>query len=82
MNDNDIIRLDMTFRDLKELLIYCSNHPEPETKKLEQLLIDKLQRIVNRELYSTYKTSKSDEEREAARQKYLENRGIPAKYRW
>lgn len=42
----------------------------------------KLDSLVRHELYSTYKTAPTEEEREAARQKYLENVGIHSDFRW
>lgn len=42
----------------------------------------KLDSLVRHELYSTYKTAPTEEEREAARQKYLESVGIHSDFRW
>lgn len=48
--------------------------------KLE--LQEKLKRLVDRENYTTYKTAATEEERETARQKYLDSKGIPRDFRW
>lgn len=46
-------------------------------------LRDKLDRMVTRELYSTmHDPLKSPQEREKARQDYLDARGIPNSFRW
>jgi len=38
--------------------------------------------MLNRQLYSSYKTAPTEEEREQARQEYLDRRGVPQSYRW
>lgn len=44
---------------------------------------DKLKRTMEHDLYSVmHDTSKSKEEREKARKKYLESKGIPVDFRW
>lgn len=46
-------------------------------------LHDKLDRMVAREFYSTMRDPlKSPQEREKARQDYLDSRGIPESFRW
>ena len=42
----------------------------------------KLSAMVLRELYGKSKTALTEEEREKARQEYLERRGIPHSFRW
>ena len=38
--------------------------------------------MVLRELYTNSKVAKTDEEREASRQKYLDQKGIPENFRY
>ena len=38
--------------------------------------------LVRHELYEKYKTAPTQEERENARQEYLEKRGVPDSFRW
>lgn len=45
-------------------------------------LEEKLRKMVNRNLYTIYKTAETEEEREAARLKYLDSVGIPRSFRW
>ena len=45
-------------------------------------LEQKLDAMLNRQLYSRYKTAPNEEEREQARQEYLDRRGVPQSYRW
>lgn len=42
----------------------------------------KLEAIARRESYSQYKTAESADQREAARQQYLDQRGVPSSFRW
>ena len=42
----------------------------------------KLDAMLNRQLYSQYKTALTGEQREQARQEYLDRRGVPESYRW
>ena len=43
---------------------------------------DKIDKIIDRELYTRYKTAPTKEEREKARQEYLSRKGIPQNFRW
>jgi hypothetical protein len=45
-------------------------------------LENKLNKLVERELYSTYCTAATPAERENARKKYLDAKGIPEAFRW
>ena len=51
----------------------------PEIKKG---LEEKLEAMVKRDLYTKYKTAPTDEEREKARQEYLEKVGMHRSFRW
>lgn len=42
----------------------------------------KLDAMLNRQLYFQYKTAPTEEQREQARQEYLDRRGVPQSYRW
>lgn len=48
----------------------------------EHGLEQKLEAMVRHELYAKHKTALAPEEREEARQRYLDERGIPQSYRW
>lgn len=52
---------------------------QPEIKKG---LMDKMDSITMRLLYSKYKTAPTEEEKQKARREYLDKRGIPEKFRW
>ena len=45
-------------------------------------LEEKLDAMVRHELYAKYKTAPTEEEREQARQEYLDRRGVLESFRW
>ena len=51
-------------------------------KEQEEELEKKMNKMVLRELYTNSKVAKTDEEREASRQKYLDQKGIPENFRY
>ena len=51
-------------------------------EKIRLGLEKKLDAMVNREMYSKFKTTPTEEEREKFRQEYLDRRGIPENFRW
>lgn len=42
----------------------------------------KLEAMARRESYTQYKSGATPDDREAARQQYLDQRGVPGSYRW
>ena len=77
-NRNVQIPYELFFQLLQYFLM--ENYESEET--IRQGLERKLDTMVNRELYSKYKTAPTEEEREKSRQKYLDRRGIPENFRW
>lgn len=70
------------FMDLCRVILGGVDDPETVSRTSRELN-DKLDRIVARGLYSTMNDpSKSPQEREKARQDYLDARGIPTSFRW
>ena len=49
---------------------------------IEQGLEQKLEAMLRHELYAQYKTAPTEEQREQARQEYLDRRGVPESFRW
>lgn len=83
MAKHKTLRVDMDIDLFRELLILCMNNPEePALRQLSTILQAKLDRMVERDLYGQYKTAPTEEERELARQEYLNRRGIPDEFRW
>ena len=50
--------------------------------EIENALMEKLDSMVKRQLYTTFKTAPTEEEREKARQEYLEKVGMHRDFRW
>ena len=70
------------FMDLCRVILGGVDDPET-VSRTSRGLNDKLDRIVARGLYSTmHDPLKSPQEREKARQDYLDSRGIPNSFRW
>lgn len=55
---------------------------EDDYQAIRSVLENKLDAMVRRETYTAYKTAESSEEREKARQKYLDMVGMRESYRW
>lgn len=72
------------FWDITRYIIMTDKGETDEELKQRVIdgLLDKLKRIADRELYTAYKTAQTAEEREQARQKYLDSKGIPKDFRW
>ena len=77
-NRNVQIPYELFFQLLQYFLM--ENYESEEI--IRQGLKRKLDTMVNRELYSKYKTALTEEEREKYRQEYLDRRGIPENFRW
>lgn len=54
----------------------------PRFYRIWEGLMEKVDRMVNRQLYTQSKTASTEEEREKSRQEYLDRRGIPDSFRW
>lgn len=77
-NRNVQIPYELFFQLLQYFLMENYKGEEIIRKGLEK----KLNAMVDRELYSKYKTAPTEEEREKFRQEYLERKGIPENFRW
>ena len=59
-------------------IFFFFNEEEKIAKELQQ----KFDSIINRNLYTKYKTAPTEEEKEKARQEYLDRKGIHSSFRW
>ena len=59
------------------ILEYCSDE-----EKIVKMLKEKYYSVVNRNLYTRYKTAPTEEEKEKARQEYLDRKGIHFSFQW
>ena len=64
------------------LVLYLLNGEDDFDVEIRQGLEQTLDAMLNRPLYSQYKTAPTEEQREQARQEYLDRRGVPQNYRW
>ncbi len=64
------------------LIKYHFLNMEEVQPEIEKGLMDKMDAMAMRELYSKYKTAPTEEEKEKARQEYLNKRGVPESFRW
>lgn len=55
---------------------------EEEQSEIKKGLMDKMDSITMRLLYSKYKIAPTEEEKQKARQEYLDKRGVPESFRW
>ena len=65
-----------------DLVLYHLNGEDDFDEEIRQGLEQKLDALVRHELYAKYKTDSSAEEREQARQAYLDRRGVFPDFRW
>ena len=65
-----------------DLVLYYLNGEDDFYEDIQRGLEQKLDAMLNRQLYSQYKTAPTEEQREQARQEYLARRGVPQSYRW
>ena len=65
-----------------DLVLYHLNGEDGFDEDIRRGLEQKLDSMLNRQLYSQYKTAPTGGQREQARQEYLDRRGVPQSYRW
>jgi hypothetical protein len=78
MRKNVQLPYDLFFALIQYHLMMDDDYEEEIRQGLEQ----KLDALVRHELYEKYKTAPTEEEREKARQEYLDRRGVPDSFRW
>ena len=79
----DTIRLELSKADFFSLVQYTqSEELPPELEPLRKILWQKLDKMVEHDLYSQYKTAPTDSQREEARKRYLDRKGVPDSFRW
>lgn len=67
------------FRMLYQYFIYDR---EDLREEISEGLVEKMDRLINRDLYTKSLTAGTDEERESNRVAYLNRKGIPEEFRW
>ncbi len=78
------MRLDLTEEEFMLYYRYAAEKAaeEPVMRALYEKLEGKIEKMIDHDLYTQYKCAPTDEQKEAARQEYLERRGIPEAFRW
>lgn len=69
------------FMDLLDYFILEISEAEAY-KRIVDGLNQKIDKMIMHDLYEKYKTAPTEEEREAARQEYLDKRGVMDDFRW
>ena len=64
------------------LLQYHLMENDDYLEEIQQGLEQKLDALIQHEMYTKYKTAPTKEEREKARQEYLNQRGVTDSFRW
>ena len=67
---------------LQLVRFHLINENETDRKAIEKGLETKIDNMVKHELYTKYKTSDTEADRESARQEYLEKIGMHPDFRW
>ncbi len=80
MNKNVQIPIELFYNLLK--YFYTEEPTEELYKEIKMSLKNKLDQMVKHDLYTQFKTANSIQEREEARQKYLNKIGINDNFRW
>lgn len=65
-----------------DLVLYHLRGEDDFEEDIQRGLEEKLDAMLNRQLYTQYKTAPTEEQREQARQGYLDRRGVFPSYRW
>ncbi len=66
----------------EKIVLYHMNGATDYEEEICLGLDRKLDAMLDRQIYSEYKTAPTEEQREKARQEYLDRRGIPKDFRW
>lgn len=64
------------------LIKYHLMDMEEVQQEIKKGLMDKMDSLVMRQLYSKYKTAPTQEEKEKARKDYLDRREVPESFQW
>jgi len=70
------------FMDICRYMLYADDRDPDREKRIQKGLNEKLDRISEHMLYTQYKTAPTDEQKEKARQEYLDRKGIKQSFRW
>ena len=66
----------------EKIVLYHLTGADEYEEEIREGLDRKLDAMIDRQIYSEYKTAPTEQQREQARQEYLDRRGVPQSYRW
>lgn len=72
----------ISFDLFRQLVSYHLMEDQSCSEEICKGLMEKMDRMANRQLYTKSKTAPTEEEREKCRQEYLDRRGMPDSFRW
>ena len=78
----EIKNVQIPFNLFRQLVSYHLMEDQSCSEEIYKGLMEKVDRMANRQLYTQSKTASTEEEREKSRQEYLDRRGIPDSFRW
>ena len=78
----EIKNVQIPFALFRQLVSYHLMEDQSCSEEICKRLMEKVERMANRQLYTQSKTAPTEEEREKSRQEYLDRRGIPESFRW
>ena len=78
----EIKNVQIPFALFRQLVSYHLMEDQSCSEEICKGLMEKVERMANRQLYTQSKTAPTEEEREKSRQEYLDRRGIPESFRW
>ena len=70
------------FIAMSQYILDPDGRSDEKLRAIKQGIRDKVDRMKDHELYTKYKRHPNEEEREKARQEYLNRRAISPKFRW
>ena len=79
---NQMKNVQIPYELFVDLVLYHLNGEVDFDEEIRKGLEQKLDAMLNRQLYFQYKTAPTEQQREQARQEYLDRRGVPQSFRW
>lgn len=70
------------FTQMCAYILMPEYNTEEKYKDIEKGIYAKIDRMQEHDLYTKYKTAPTDEQKEKARQEYLDKKGIHPSFRW
>ncbi len=84
MSKTKTLKVDFSEEELAFYYRWAAEHQleDPAIRSLYEKLESKLTKILEHEYYTEFKCAPTEEQREEARQLYLDSKGVPEAFRW